>query len=43
MEKLELLNDQMQATRTSVAKAVSGETLNVNHGTDPSPSGNVFS
>jgi len=43
MEELEMLKDQMQAMRMSIANAVSDKTLNINHTTDPSSSGNVVS
>ena len=43
MEELERLKDQMQAVGMSIGKAVSGGFLIINHDTDPSLSGNVYS
>ena len=43
MEELEMLKDQMKTVSMSIDKAVSDRTLNIHHGTDAFPSGNVYS
>jgi len=42
VEELESLKDQMQTLGISIAKAVSGGALIINHDTDPFPLGNVY-
>ena len=43
MEELETLKGQMKTLAMSIDKAVGDRTLNIHHGTDAFPSGNVYS
>ena len=43
MEELEMLTDQMEVVRMSIANAVSNEALILNHDTDPFPKGYLYS